>query len=126
MQLGRPILTKAPLLICLLAQSSCLDPCGDTERSASWSPDRAHVIRVVERDCGVFSSVVTRIEMHAPVLGLPVGAPKTLLFSAKYQQKVDVKWLNNQEATIECQTCTPAPARKETWKGIKVSLISGP
>ena len=83
----------------VLALASCVGCCKDETIQHVASPSKTHHVRVSYRDCGATTSEYTHVD-----LGSQWSVGETI-FSARYEQRIELEWITDSELTIRCYSC---------------------
>ena len=85
------------LIFTLLFLAGCADPCSNTKKAETTSPDGKYVATAFIRDCGATTSFSPQVHLR------PVGesvAQTGNVFVGDHSDKIDIAWLSATQLVI--------------------------
>ena len=93
--------------------SSC-SPCESELVSDNASPDGKLIATVLIRECGAMARSGTWVTIHSR--SMASDREDSIVFTASGEHKVEVSWLDNSHALVQCRTCKKTDVRRQAEK----------
>ena len=90
---------KVSVSAVMLALVSWVGCCEDETIQQVASPSKMRTVRASSRDCGATSSAFTHVDLRSP------WSMEETIFSARYDQRIELEWISDSEITIRCYSC---------------------
>src|SRR5262245_21438591 len=113
------------IIVCIMLLFSGCGLCGQSVAYSSVAPNNRVVATVLVQNCGATTPYFTLVEIRRRYRWL--GFEETTIFSAKYDQDIQLIWTGSNRLMINCRTCSgESDAKFKTqWKEVEIQVVLG-
>jgi len=113
------LVVSVSMVLLLLSLSGC-SPCRDKTIAESRSPDGSRMATASSRDCGATTSEQSRVVLRPTLKNS--SEIEQVVFSARYEHKIDLSWRSSSELVVRCDTCRSEDITFQLSKFAKVRI----
>jgi|SRR5262249_40286125 len=113
------------VIVCIVLLFSGCGLCEQFVAYSSVAPNNRVVATVLVQGCGATTPDFTLVEIRSRYRWL--GFDETTIFSAKYEQHIQLIWAGSNRLMVNCRTCSGASDAKfkTQWKEVEIQVVLG-